>query len=289
MNRHAAARLFALAALLGPFLATPLGMSVYSTIHFGIGGTAQYLAAFAWGAFGFSLVAMGLKQDEVRASVLGFLGGWIMWGGWFEFSFQGFAEVLRVPDLQIAPGMALPGSNGLQLASTPFLIALLLLYGLLNRQTKCNFMRFIMRRTHLSPGLPAQGVARSIARTTAMETLFVIWALNSFWLSVFWATGMNQAFFAVLAIYAVWVIWLVSRLLRSTRPGPTLRYGVAVGLLAWILVEMPAQMGLVSQGWRRPFDNPVITGAILLMFVAALGYVLRSGGRSRADGAISAL
>jgi hypothetical protein len=282
-------KLFAVAAFLGPFLATPLGMSVYSLIHYGIGGNAQYVAAFAWGAFGFSLVSVGLKQDEVRASVLGFLGGWIMWGGWFEFTFQLFANVLRIPDLEIAPGLALPGSNGLQLASTPFLVAIFLLYGMLNRQTKCNFMRFLMRTTHLSPGMPAQGVARSIARTTALETICIIWALNSFWLSVFWATAMGTTFFAILALYGVWILWLISRLLRSTRPGPTLRYGVAVGILAWILVELPAQSGLFIEGWRRPFDYPLVTGGILVVFASALGWVLKKSGRSRAENAVSAL
>ncbi len=289
MNRPSETRLFALAAFVAPFLATPLGMSVYSLIHHGIGGTAQYVVAFAWGAFGFSLVALGLKQDELRASVLGFLGGWIMWGGWFEFTFQLFANVLRVPGLQIAPGIELPGSNGLQLASTPFLVAIFLLYGMLNRQTKCNFMRFLMRSTQLSPGMPAQGVARSIARTTALEAMFVIWALNSFWLSVFWATAMGTAFFVVLAIYAVWIVWLVTRLLRSTRPGPTLRYGVAVGLLAWILVEMPAQFGLVKEAWRRPLEYPLVAGVILLVFASALAWMLKKSGRSRAENAVSAL
>lgn len=289
MSRPTDTRLFAVAAFVAPFLATPLGMSVYSLIHYGIGGTAQFVVAFAWGAFGFGLVALGLRQDELRASLLGFLGGWIMWGGWFEFSFLLFAQVLRIPDLSIAPGLALPGSNGLQLASTPFLVVIVLLYGMLNRQTRCNFMRFLMRRTHLSPGLPAQGVARSVSRTTALETVCIIWALNSFWLSVFWATGMNTAFFVVLAVYAAWVLWLVARLMRSTRPGPTLRYGVAVGIFAWILVELPAQSGLFTEGWRRPFDYPQVSGAILLVFAGAVAWLLRSGGRSRAEGAVSAL
>ena len=181
----------------------------------------------------------------------------------------------------------MPGSNGLQLASTPFLVVIVLLYGLLNRQTRCNFMRFLMRRTHLSPGMPAQGVARSVSRTTALETVCIIWALNSFWLSVFWATGMNMAFFAVLAVYAVWVLWLATRLLRSTRPGPTLRYGVAVGIFAWILVELPAQSGLFTEGWRRPFDYPAVAAALLLLFVAALTWVLRASARRTPESAVS--
>ena len=263
-------------AFVAPFLATPMGMSIYSLIHHGIGGTAQYVAAFAWGLFGFSLVAVGLKQDEVRASVLGFLGGWIMWGGWFEFTFQWFAEVLQIPDLVIAPGVALPGNNGLQLASTPFLIATFLLFGMLNRQTKCSFMRFWMRTTRLSPGMPVQGVARSISRTTALETFFVIWALNSFWLFVFWATGLSTAFYVIFGVYAVWLLYLISRLARSTRPGHTIRYGVAVGLLTWILVEFPAQFGMLGQPWRRPLENPLSALVLVAVFAGALAWMLRS-------------
>lgn len=262
------------AALAAAFLCTPVGTALWSLNHYQGGGALQYWLAAIWGGLGIALVALGLRAGEMRAGVLGFLGGWMVWGGWFQFGFQLFAEQLAVPPLEIAPGVALPGANGLLLASAPALLAVLLLYGMLNRETRCAFMRFVMRQGRLSPGQPTPGLRRNVARVVAMETLVIIWALNVLWLLVYWAVGFGALLWVIFAVYAVWALYLVGRQLRITRPAYALRYGIPVGLIAWILIELPAQFGLLPAFWQRPLEWPFASLVVLATFLVSIGLLV---------------
>lgn len=120
------------------------------------------------------------------ATVHGLVGGWLLWVGWFEFSFKFFAALYGVQgypvELDVAGGyVAAPAANMLQ-ATASLMAALLVVYGFFNLQTKCNFMRFFHRNLRLSPGMPTQDNRRSFARITAMEVLFVTWFCYLFWL-----------------------------------------------------------------------------------------------------------
>lgn len=276
-----------LAALVAAFLCTPVGTALWSLNHYQLGGALQYWVAAGWGLLGLLLVALGLGRDELRASLLGFLGGWMIWGGWFQFAFQGFSELLSVPPLYLAPDLPVPGSNGLLIASGPMLLAVFLLYGMLNRETRCAFMRFVMRHGRVSPGVPSAGLRREPARIAAMETLLIIWALNVVWLLVYWAVGFGALLWGVFAVYALWALWLVSRQLRLRRPAYAFRYAIPVGLIAWILVELPAQFGLWPAFWQRPLQYPLGGVLVLALFMASVLVLARGSAAPRqvtADG-----
>jgi hypothetical protein len=275
------------AALLAAFLCTPVGTALWSLAHYQLGGALQYWVAAAWGLAGVLLVAVGLGRGELAGSLLGFLGGWMIWGGWFQFGFQGFAELLSVPPLYIAPELPLPGSNGLLIASAPMLLAVFLLYGMLNRETRCLFMRFVMRHGRVSPGVPTAGVRREPARIAAMETVLIIWTLNVVWLLIYWAVGFGALLWAVFALYSLWALYLVSRQLRLTRAGYALRYAIPVGLIAWIMIELPAQFGLWPAFWQRPLQHPLAFFPVLALFAASVLVLARGSATPRrltADG-----
>ena len=287
MSRSVDKRMLTVAALLATFLCTPLGTALWSLTHYQLGGNLQYLVAAGWGLAGLVLVGLGLDRDELSASLLGFLGGWMVWGGWFQFGFQGFAELLAVPPLYIAPDLPLPGSNGLLIASGPMLLAVFLLYGMLNRETRCAFMRFVMRHGRLSPGMPTAGARREPARIAAMETLLVIWTLNVLWLLIYWAVGFGALLWGVFAVYGLWALYLVSRQLRITRAAYALRYAIPVGLITWILVELPAQFGLWPAFWQRPLQYPLACFVVLVLFAASVLVLARGSAaprQSTADG-----
>lgn len=285
MSRSVDSRILAAAALAAAFLCTPIGTGLWSLNHYQVGGAAQYWLAAAWGFLGITLVSLGLRAGELRAGLLGFLGGWMVFGGWFQFGFELFARLLDVPPFEIAPGVALPGSNGLLLASGPLLLAMLLLYGMLNRETRCVFMRFIMRHGPFSPGQPSPGVRRNVARIVAMETLVIIWALNVIWLLVYWAVGFGPLLWVIFGVYALWALYLVSRQLRIRRPPYALRYGVAAGLIAWILVELPAQFGVMPAFWQRPLEYPIACLLVLALFAASVLILARVSSTPRTEAA----
>ena len=167
------------------FLTQPLGHTAYKILEAACGAQV-YVAAGITGVVGLVIIARGLKHEELKATWMGMLGGWILWIGWFEYAFRFFSVLYEVPGFAVEPGVprgyvAAPQANMLQ-ATVSIMLALLLVYGFLNLQTRCNFMRFFHRNLKLSPGMPTPDNKRSFARITAMELLFVTWFCYQFWL-----------------------------------------------------------------------------------------------------------
>jgi hypothetical protein len=249
-----------------------LGHSTYTFIH-GVAGSYHYAATLAVGALGAWLIWRGLKQPELAGTWMGFLGASLMWIGWFEFAFEFFAELYQVPPYIAAPGVVSNGEANLLQATMPIAFALFLLYGMFNRQTKCNLMRWVHRNLRFNPGMPTSDNGRSFARVTAMETLFVIWACYLFWLYVGYFGVTTPINLAAYGIWAAWFVYIFVKLLQIPRVGHALRYGIPVGVIGWGLVEMPAHFGFYREIWLRPFQFPVTTLIALGFFIAGMIYV----------------
>jgi hypothetical protein len=263
------------------FLTQPLGHTVYMLVEKGLGPNA-YFGSSALGALGVWLVWKGLKRPELPATLFGMLGGWLMWIGFFEFSFKFFADLYNVPGYAVEPGVAngyvaAPQANMLQ-ATLPLMLALFILYGMFNLQTKCNLMRWFHRRLGFSPGMPTPDNHRSFARITAMEVLFVTWFCYLFWLYMIYfgtqSTGMN----IVMSVYVAWTAWsayLIWRAAKQIRPAASLRYGIGAGIVLWGSAEMPAHFGAYREYWLYPFEYPVFNLVVASIFIAGLVLVAR--------------
>ncbi len=233
-------------------------------------GPYDYWGLLAIGLLGFCLVAANLKQAELRASVAGYAGGLLIWIGWFEFTFHYFAVRFAIPPFQASERLISSPDLNLVQASFPILIALLLLYGFVNQHTKCNFMRWFHRNTGLSPGLPAGNLRRSVARITAMETLFVVWFCYALWLIITYFSASIYVIGGAYLLWTAWFIYLVVRLLKISRPGYAFRYGIPVGIIGWVIVVTPSHMGLYPVIWLQPFDYPLSSIVALAVFATSL-------------------
>ncbi len=258
------------------FLTQPLGHTTYKVIETWA-GDAMYIVAFLVGVLGLTLVGRGLKHDELKATWMGLLGGWLLWIGWFEYSFKFFAELYAVKGFTVEPDVAggyvaAPQANMLQ-ATVPIMAALLLVYGLFNLQTKCNFMRWFHRNLRLSPGMPTPDNKRSFARITAMEVLFVTWFCYQFWLYVIYFGTRGVGLNVVMGAYAVWSLWaayLIYKTTQQIRMAPALRYGVGAGIVLWGSAEMPAHFGAYREYWLYPFEYPVFNSILTALFIGGL-------------------
>jgi hypothetical protein len=241
----------------------------------GIASESHAILELMIGAAGFTLVWRGLNKPEVTATWMGVLGGLLIWVGWFEFTFDFFADFFAIPEWTSPTGM--PGSGGLVIlmSTMPLMLALLLVYGFANRQTKCNFIRWFHRRLGVSPGVPTSGAGRSFARIAAMETLFVTWFCYQFWLYVGYLTS-NTVFMTAYVLWTAWAVFIFTRLIKIPRVGHAVRYGVPVGIVGWGVVEMPTHMGLYSEIWLKPFDYPLPSLITLSLFVLGFIYVART-------------
>jgi hypothetical protein len=262
-------RALALVALTATFLGQPLARAI-NRLLLGWLGEWAIIGFLALGVAGIVLVAANLTAEEKRASVAGFLAGLLIWRGFFDGPLRFFAEYFSVPPVDFG-GFPLGGRYALLMSSLTIMIALLLLYGLMNRETKCRFMRWLLRLIHWSPGDPTPGLGRSYARITAMETVFVQWGI--FLLFLFLGGWLGTSFYAAMCLWSVYLIW---QLLRQRRVGEAFRYAIPVSIVVWSLAEVGAFFGMYPEYWQTPLEHPVAMLVMLVLFVASLVPILRA-------------
>lgn len=244
----------------------------------GLLGENYYYGLLAIGGLGALLVWIGLRKSELTATLMGYLGGLFIWIGWFEFGFHYFAEHFAVPPYAASERLISTPDLNLVQASFPILFSLFLVYGVFNRHTRCNFMRWIHRNLRVSPGTPTAKVQRDIARITAMETLFVVWFCYTLWLFITYFGASMRIIGGAYLLWLGWFLYLLVKLLKINRPGYAFRYGIPVGIIGWVLVATPSHMGLFPVIWLKPFEYPVASVTALLVFGLSL-YVLGGLGR----------
>ena len=265
------------------FLSQWLGHSAYTFIH-GAFGDYHYYASFFTGVTGALLVGRSLKFGEISATWMAFLGAQFVWIGWFELTFEFYSQFFAFPEYTAAPGMVSAGGANLLMATLPIMMTLFLIYGLYNRQTRCNLIRWFHRNLRMTPGMPTADNGRSYGRIVAMETLFVVWACYLFWLYVAYI-GANQILMA--AAYGGWAVWfgyLFWKLFKFPRVGAAFRYGIPVGVIGWGLTEMPSYFGFYDEIWLKPFDYPVTTLVATGLYIAGLIYLANPPGRTPRTG-----
>jgi hypothetical protein len=253
------------------FLSQWLGHASWAFIR-GVFGEYQEVASLGVGAIGAGLIWAGLKRSEVPSTWMGFLGGLLVWVGWFEFTFEFYAEMFKIPEYTSPTGLPIFAGATVLMATMPIMLALFVVYGLFNRQTKCSLIRWFHRNLGFNPGMPTPDNGRSFARITAIETLFVTWACYEFWLYVGYMFN-NTIIMVAYVGWAAWTVYILLKLLKTPRVGYAVRYGIPVGIVGWGVAEMPAHFGLYSEIWLKPFDYTVINSIMLLIFIAGLIYV----------------
>lgn len=270
-----------LLGLLVGFMSQPLGHTAYTLLDT-LAGAAVFRVAFLVGIVGFVLVWQGLKRAELPATVFGFVGGWLIWIGWFEFCFKFFAGLYNVAPYQVEPDVpngyaAAPQANMLQ-ATLTIMLALFLLYGIFNLQTKCNLMRWFHRNLHFSPGTPTPDNKRSFSRITAMEVLFVTWFCYLFWLYAIYFGTRGTGMLIVQALYLGWTAWalyLIYKCTKQIRMAAALRYGTGAGIVLWGSAEMPAHFGAYKEYWLRPYEYPLFNLVSATVFFGGIVLVAR--------------
>ena len=257
------------------FLGLPLGHSIYAIIR-DVFGPAQFVAASVLGVIGMLLTWAGIKRSEHSATWLGYLGGFFIWIGFFEFYFEFYAEVFALPTLRVG-GVPMGGSSGMLQATLPIMLAMFLLYGLFNRETKCNLMRWLHRNAHFTPGNPTSALNRNFARITAIETIFVTWAIYLFWLYMLWFGVPSIPLYVAWVAFLIWTVYLMNRLVKMTRVAAALRYAIPVGNIFWGVIEMPSHMpNTYPEWWLKPAKYPLFFVVVLGLFTAGIIAIARA-------------
>ena len=238
---------------------------------------ASYLVSFVVGLIGWILVWKGFKVADLPATILGFMGGGLIWLGWMEGSFDFMGHWMNPPKLMFM-GVELFTANLLVLqASAVILVAMLIWLGS-NKDTHCRMFMWFHRNFKLTPARRTPGYKRQFSRIVALEVIMINWF---FYVLILWLFDprvlgpFHPASIAVVCAIQLWGLWLFFfRMLPFTRPAAALRYAVPCANVLWFGVEAGSAWQLYREPWIYPFEFPLTNVIILLAFLAGLAWFI---------------
>lgn len=252
----------------------PLGHTLVVVIFRHMMNAAGMTILLVLGAFGIWLIYSGLKRDDVRASLSGWIGASLLWTCWFEFWLHGVAGMFSIPYVNNAVGEpVLTGGHVILLSSIPFCFFLLLLLGL-NKDTRCRMFMWVRRQLRLKPGKPTPGYKRQYARIVAIEALMLFWFIYIVDLLLLHPqiAGSSSSFFlGTWVVVGIWLLYLFYKLSKIRELGLAIRYALPVSMFVWLFVEMASQMHFFNEIWLEPkkFAIPLILAFLYLVFMIA--------------------
>lgn len=249
-------------------MAQPLGHTLFVLLKGVLGSPdeASFTASFLCGLVGFAMVWIGLKKAETAATWLGFVGGILIWTGWFEYTWEFFAHLLNVQPIDgMSPGLQIIQASGIIM----FAVTMLLYF---NRDTRCTAFKWLHRNAHMNPGKAGAGKDRDYARITALETIFVIWFIYVINLTLYDERILgieHPVTYGVFFGFLVWAIYLNTRLIKYARMAPAVRYAIPTTIITWLDIEVLSRWGILKEFWLMPGEYALEMGLVVAAFVIA--------------------
>lgn len=243
-------------------------------------GAVDTVISWAMALGGFALVWLGMKRVETQATILGYLGGNLIWCGAFEWTWRYFAHSLAIQPV-LADGMMILSPELLVIQATVLIVVSLLIFFGANKDTRCRMFMWFHRNFHLRPDAMTPGYKRQHARNTALETVFLIWTIYLFAIFINDPRGIRYDSVAAMVItvgFVVWGIYLANKLVKQRGFGPTLRYAIPTGNILWLPIEAFSRWGLYPEIWIKPVEYPLVMLGVLAFFAGILAMVYKSPG-----------
>ena len=243
-------------------------------------------SAFSWalGLGGFALVWVGMRRPEGQATILGYLGGNLIWCGIFEWTWRYFGHWLNVEPV-MDQGMIILSPELLLIQSTTLLVFAMLVFFGANKDTRCRMFMWFHRNFRLRPDSMTPGYKRQHARTAALETVFLIWTIYLFAIWINDPRGIRYDSIAAVVItvgFIVWGIYLVTKLVKVRGFGPTFRYAIPTGSICWLPIEALSRWGLYPEVWIKPAEYSLLMILVFAIFIGGLATAFRGGQQASA-------
>ena len=266
------------------FLGLALGHTIVVLQHQITGGMSlvDTLISMFFGATGFTLVWIGLKRPENQATLLGYLGGNLIWIGIFEWTWLYFSHWLAIEPV-LDRGMMILSPELLLIQATSLLVISILIFLGANKDTRCRMFMWFHRNFRLRPGQMTPGYKRQHARTAAIETVFLIWTIYLFAIVINDPRLIGYDSVAAIGItvgFVVWGIYLANKLFKIRGLGAAFRYAIPTGNILWLPVEGFSRWGLFPEVWVKPVEYSGIMSVVLLLFIVGVASLYRT---DRAD------
>ena len=254
-------------------------------------GMLDTVFSFIFGFSGFVLVWIGMKRPENQATLLGWLGGNLIWCGWFEWTWRYTAHFMKIEGINDT--MTIPAADGtsqtmefmilspelLMIQATTLIVVALLIFFGANKDTRCRMFMWFHRNLKIRPDKMTPGYKRQHARTAAIETVFLIWTIYLFAIFINDPRGISWDSTAAVVItlgFVVWAIYLINKLLKIRGLGAAFRYAIPTGNIAWLPIESFSRWGLYPEVWIKPSEFPVQMGLIVLIYIIGIVLMYRT-------------
>ncbi|WNC72197.1 hypothetical protein RGQ13_19055 [Thalassotalea psychrophila] len=219
--------------------------------------TWKYLMTFAIGCIGVVLIYKGLKKDEVKGSLLGFLGAMLIWDSWVEMGLDFFEHANSIPMVKDASGTpVLLGSHSILEISSIFLL-FMLITTMFQKDMRCRMLLWIRKTLGLREGLgkPTAGIKPQTSRIAASEYVFVNWFMYVVMILILdprIAGTHHMATYILSAAIFVWSVYLLYKQSKQTEVGLMIRYAIGAGGVAWYNWEIATYWGFYKEFWIDP-------------------------------------
>ncbi|MCB0605347.1 MAG: hypothetical protein KDC25_10795, partial [Saprospiraceae bacterium] len=218
----------------------------------------KYQGAIAMGFAGIILLIWGIKKNSkpTLATILGFLGGVLVWTGWVEFSFMWIAEKNNVSHLMVDNEIATKREYLVMMSSLGLLCTFYFFY--LFTRSNCTF--YIWQQKHLGfrEDIKTQvGFKKPFAVSTFIETIMIIWTFYVVLLLVYddqIAGDRHIATYIVGFGSLLWSLYLISKLVRIQSFDYAIRYAVPTVIIFWNFVEILGRWDLFKEIWVHPME-----------------------------------
>ncbi len=235
----------------------------------------KYFVASLIGILGIVLLYWGVKKNEfpIQSTILGFIGGVLVWTGWIEFSFVWIAEKLNVAPLMENNEITTRSEYLVMMSSIGLLTTVFFL--LVFTSSKCILFIWIQKLLNIKVNLGND--KRPHASITFFETIMVMWTFYLVLLLVYdndiagdkhWATY----FVAFGSLFCS--IFLAKNLLKVKQFDFAIKYAIPTVVIFWNFIEILGRWNFLKEIWISPgeywLENSIILAIFSFFIVRAL-------------------
>jgi hypothetical protein len=238
----------------------------------------KLVGAGAIGILGSILLLIGIRRNENKtlASMLGMVGGILVWTGWIEFSFVWIADRLSVSPL-IQNDEVVTKPEYLIMPSSLGLLGACLLYFVFSN-TKCQLFVWTQKLFGIRQNLQTMKSSKPYALITFMETVMIIWFFYILLLLIYddQILGDRHPVTAMVAIGSlIWSVILFMNLLRIRSFDYAIRYAIPTVVIFWNVVEILGRWNFLKEIWIYPQEYAFSLGIMTLCLLILIFYFYR--------------
>lgn len=265
-------------------LLMPLGHALMVLMEHGF-GAAVYISAAVVGAIGCGMLWWGVARPgrDLYATLLGALGGVLVWTGWVEFSFVWVANKLSVAPLTVDGEVVTKPEYLVMVSSLGLLGSMLLMFFF--SHTRCTFFAWFQKRMGVHRAVPVNAPAqRPLAVIAFLEMIMIIWTFYLVLLLCYddAIAGDRHPLTWIVAFGSLfWSVHLINKLVRIRAFDHAVRYAIPTVVIFWNFIEVMGRWDLFKEIWVHPTEHWLENSLMLGLLIFFVVYFVVKGRKDR--------